>query len=106
MFLVSKKSSMKTTVVTAWADRGIEPDFNSGRWVQLGRPTLFNFFLTGLPGGKFYVTKNFPYIQYHPCNTPFKNHKSVMIGKSQLEWPSGFGVDGFVKGLLGQRKIK
>jgi hypothetical protein len=29
-----------------------------------------------------------------------------MVDKNQLEWPRGFGVDGFVKGLLGQRKIK
>jgi hypothetical protein len=96
----------KKTVITSWADCGIEPDFNPGRWVQLGHPTMLNFFLTGLPGGKFYVTKNFPYIEYHPSKTPFKNHKSTMVDKNQLEWPRGFGVDGFVKGLLGQRKIK
>ena len=97
---------MKKIIVTTWAGHGIEPEFYSGRWVQLGRPSLFNFFLTGLPGGKFYIVKKFPWIEYHPSNTPFKNHKSIMIEKNRLEWPSGFGVDGFVKGLLGQRKIK
>ncbi len=97
---------MKKIIVTTWADHGIEPDFNSGRWVQLGRPSLFNFFLTGLPGGKFYIVKKFPWIEYHSSKTPFKNHKFIMIEKNRLEWPSGFGVDGFVKGLLGQRKIK
>jgi len=97
---------MKKIIVTTWADHGIEPDFNSGRWVQLGSPSLFNFFLTGLPGGKFYIVKKFPWIEYHSSKTSFKNHKSIMIEKNRLEWPSGFGVDGFVKGLLGQRKIK
>jgi hypothetical protein len=97
---------MKKIIVTTWADHGIEPDFNSGRWVQLGRPSLFNFFLTGLPGGKFYIVKKFPWIEYHSSKTPFKNYKSIMIEENRLEWPSGFGVDGFVKGLLGQRKIK
>ena len=38
--------------VTTWANG--DRDFASGRWVQLGAPTLLNFWLTGLPGGSAY----------------------------------------------------
>ena len=92
--------------ITTWADKGVKPDFNSGRWVQLGKANYFNFFLTGLPGGKFYFTKRFPFILYQKSKVPFSNYKSVRICKTKLKFPSGFGLDGYIKGLLGQRIIK
>ena len=91
--------------VTTWADSGIVPDFNSGRWVQIGPANYFTFFLTGLPGGKFYFQKQFPYICYHRSQVTFENHKTMVICKTKLKFPSGFGLDGYVKGLLGQRQI-
>lgn len=93
---------MKMIQVTTWAESGITPDFRPGRWVQIGRPTYLNFLLTGLPGGKFYFTK--PY--FKSSNVPFSNHATAFVDKSELQFPKGFGLDGFIKGLLGQRKLR
>jgi hypothetical protein len=92
--------------ITTWASIGIEPDFNPGRWVQLGSASWFNFLLTGLLGGKLVPTENFPWFKYQCCNTPFSNHKTIVVEDSRLEWPCGFGPDGYIKGLFGQRRIK
>lgn len=91
--------------VTTWADAGVEPDFNSGRWVQIGTANYFTFFLTGLPGGKFYFQRQFPYIRYQKSQVPFYNHKTTTICETRIRFPQGFGLDGYVKGLLGQRQV-
>lgn len=92
--------------ITTWASRGVEPDFNPGRWVQLGSASWINFMLTGLPGGKIFPTRKFPWFKFESPNTPFLNHKTIIINPNQLEWPRGFGPDGYIKGLFGQRRIK
>jgi hypothetical protein len=93
---------MKLANVTSWADTDIDPDLTVGRWVQLGKPTLLNFWLTGLPGGKFYFTDSFPFIKYVKNQASFTNH---IHGFVMVRWPTGFGPDGYIKGLLGQRII-
>lgn len=103
LLMVGKNS--KVVTVTTWADSGIEPDFAPGRWVQIGKPNWFTFFLTGLPGGKFYFKSEFPFIRYEKCKVLFQNHKTKDLPASSLKFPTGFGVDGYAKGLLGQRRI-
>jgi hypothetical protein len=92
--------------ITTWADKGIEPDFSSGRWVQLGPPTLMNWWLSGLPGGKFYFNKSWPWFTWIANQSDLANYATTMIDQSRLEWPYGWGLDGWIKGLLGQRRIK
>lgn len=101
MFSTNKSSLV---LVTTWAPNN--RDFNPNRWVQLGGPTILNYILTGLPGGKIYVNKTFPYIRWERPTTTFRDHTSTYIDRSRLRIPSGFGPDGWIKGLLGQRIIK
>lgn len=103
--LLAVGKSSKVVTVTTWADSGIEPDFAPGRWVQIGKPNWFTFFLTGLPGGKFYFKSELPFIRYEKSKVPFENHKTKNLPASSLKFPTGFGVDGYIKGLLGQRKV-
>lgn len=91
--------------ITTWADAGIEPDFKPGRWVQLGKPSLLNFWLTGLPGGKIYFQSSWPFARYVPNTVPFSNYKTGFIDEARLEFPKGMKADGWVKGLFRQRKI-
>jgi len=90
--------------VTTWSRR--IPDFTPGRWVQLGKPSLINFWMTGLPGGKMYISRTTPYIRYESCKVKFENYATTWIDKSQLEIPRGLGADGWIKALFGQRRIK
>ena len=46
--------------VTSWAEKGITPDLNPGRWVPLGDATKLNFYRTGLPGPKAFFLEEFP----------------------------------------------
>lgn len=93
----------KLIQITTWADEGIDPDFTPGRWVQLGKPTLLNFFLTGLPGGKVYFSNTFPFVRFEKSKVVFSNHKTTTICSTKVAVPSGFGPDGYVKALFGQR---
>jgi hypothetical protein len=90
-------------VVTTWADAGITPDVNPGRWVQLGEATWTNFWKTGLPGPKAYSSSQFPFFKLVPSKVPFTNSLTVQLPASSLQWPPGAE---FLKGLLGQRVIK
>lgn len=90
--------------VTTWANG--DRDFASGRWVQLGAPTLLNFWLTGLPGGKIYRKSSFPWIRYESCDVEFDQHTTIYIATDRLKRPSGAGADGWIKSLFGQRIIK
>jgi len=92
-----------TTRVTSWADEGITPDLNSGRWVQLGEPTKLSFWMTGLPGPKAWIGKKFPFIRLEKSKVPYNNSVTADIPASQLQWPSGWEK---WKGMLGQRQIK
>lgn len=92
--------------ITTWAPRGTTPTFVPGRWVQLGAPTILNYWLTGLPGGKVYFSKTWPFVRFERNQTCFDNHATVWIDPAELEVPSGFGPDGWAKALFGQRRIK
>ena len=89
--------------VTSWADEGITPDLNPGRWVQLGGPSRLNFWRTGLPGPKL----TFNPLSISRSKVAFDNHVTGMIERRSLQWPSG-GVGGieWIKGFFGQRIIK
>ena len=91
------------TKVTSWADEGITPDLNPGRWVQLGDPTKWNFFKTGLGGPKIYRTDQFPFFTKQSSRVPFANSVTDEVPASSLQWPSGWEK---IKGMLGQRQIK
>lgn len=88
--------------VTTWAKN---PDFDEGRWVQLGKPTLLNFWLTGLPGGKIYASHKFPYFVYRPCDVEFDDHSTAMFPATAICKPTNGITDGWVKALFGQRRI-
>ena len=98
---------IKQIPVTTWAPSGVKPNFNSTvenpRWIQIGYPTQWNFFKTGLPGGKadsFQIRP--PFVKgYRPSNVPFGNYKMDMIDKSRLQRPPRWQ-----KIKLGQRLIK
>lgn len=92
-------SAPKLKTVTSWADEGITPDLNPGRWVQLGEATKWNFLKTGLPGPKVTVVPP----SYAPSKVPFSNSITDQVPASSLQWPSGWE---FFKGVLGQRQIK
>lgn len=98
-----QKYSSRMVTVTSWADEGITPDLNPGRWVQLGGPTRTNFWLTGLPGGKAYVQPKWPFLRYDPSRVPFENYITSQVPASSLQWPKGWEK---WKGILGQRQIK
>ncbi len=96
----------KVMRVTSWAEEGVVPDLNPGRWVQLGGPTRWNFIKTGLWGGKFEVglSSEFPWmLQKVPSNVPITNYITDFVEQSKLMWPGGWE---FIKGVLGQRVIK
>jgi hypothetical protein len=78
----------RLTEVSRWGRAGLE----NRDWVQLGGKTPLNYFLTfkwqpGL-GNQF---------------AHFKDGQSFLVSKSDLIWPKGLGVDGWWKGLFGQR---
>ena len=85
--------------VTSWASEGIKPDLKPGRWVMLGKPTLWNFIKTGLWGPKATLLPP----KLTRSNVPFTNSITGQVPKSSLQWPSGWE---FIKGILGQRVIK
>jgi hypothetical protein len=90
------------TKVTSWADEGITPDLNPGRWVQLGDATKTNFWRTGLPGPKVHISLKPPSVSVQGSKVPFTNSITDDIPTSSLQWPPG--LDRW-RGLFGQRKI-
>lgn len=74
--------------VSRWGRPGLQPD----DWVQLGSPTRRNYIFTGKWQSGFGNTF-----------TPFKNGETYFLPKEEIVWPSGWGVDGWWKGLLNQR---
>lgn len=90
-------------IVTSWADEGITPDLQSGRWVMLGEKTKWNYWRSGLPGGKILKSNKFPWFKYEGNQTKFDNSITASIPASQVRWPSGLDR---IRGLFGQRIIK
>jgi hypothetical protein len=104
-------ASGATRQVTSWAEKGVTPDLNPGRWVQIGGPTWWNYIKTGLWGGKyeFGFSKSFPWIiKKIPTNpVPFSNYITSFVEQTRLLWPKELGwIPDTIKGLLGQRKLK
>jgi RHS repeat-associated protein len=92
--------------ITSWAERGVVPDLNTGRWVQIGRPTWWNYIKTGLIGGKFERVPDFPWFTWKSSNGSFNNFITGFIEHSKLVMPKELGIIvDFVKYLMGQRKI-
>ena len=89
--------------VTSWAEEGITPDLNPGRWVQLGDPTKVNFWRTGLPGPKGTFIDEFPYLKIQRSKVPFTNSITDDVPAASLQWPPS--LDKW-RGLFGQRKLK
>jgi hypothetical protein len=96
---------MHRTQITAWAPKGVEPTFAAGRWVQLGKPTLLNYWLTGLPGGKIHFSRAWPFVRYESNRTSFDNWVTGRIYTPALITPSGLGPDGWAKALFRQRRL-
>ena len=93
----------RMVIVTSWADEGITPDLQSGRWVMLGEKTKWNYWRSGLPGGKILKSNKFPWFKYEGNQTKFDNSITASIPASQVRWPSGLDR---IRGLFGQRIIK
>jgi hypothetical protein len=76
------------TQVSRWGRPGLE----SGDWVMKGGPNWWNYIWSGKwqPGlGNQFAR--------------FNSGESFLVPKSSLVWPVGWGIDGFFKGVLGQR---
>jgi len=89
--------------VTSWADAGITPDLNPGRWVQVGGPTQLNFLMTGLPGPKGYLQSEFPFFKIEGSKVPFGNYITDEVPASSVQWPQGVDV---WRGIFRQRQLK
>jgi hypothetical protein len=96
--LNAAKTTPTLKTVTSWADEGITPDLNPGRWVQLGEATTSNFWRTGLPGPKLTLNP----LKLEGSKVPFSNSVTGQVPASSLQWPSGWEK---WKGILGQRQI-
>ena len=101
--LLATKSGDKLVKVTSWADKGIQPDLNPGRWVMTGEPTKLNFWKSGLPGPKAYFTNEFPYFKIQKSTADFTNYITDFVPQSSLKFPSGIEI---IKAPFGQRIIK
>ena len=91
--------------VTSWADAGITPDLNPGRWVMIGGATKWNFFKSGLPGPKAYLGWKRPFLSIERSKVPFINSITEEVPLSSLEFPENI-LDRLFKGPLGQRRLK
>lgn len=99
----AKNATPNLKTVTSWADEGITPDLNPGRWVQLGEGNKFDFWKTGLSGPKGQFTNRFPYLKFEKSKVPFNNKITDNVSPSSLQWPSGWDK---WRGVFGQRKLK
>ena len=97
------KTGERMAEVTSWAEKGITPDLNPGRWVQLGDATKLNFWKTGLPGPKLFFEGEAPFMRLESSRVPFANSITAEAPASSLQWPQGAE---FWKGILDQRQLK
>lgn len=81
--------------VTSWAEAGITPDLNVGRWVMVGGPTRWNYLRTGLFAWTHRTGRGILRV-----GAPFENYITGFVRRSQLQWPTGVE---FIKGFFGQR---
>lgn len=80
--------SRDVVTVSRWG----RPGLKSGDWVMRGPANRWNYFWSGKwqPGmGNRFAS--------------FSSGQQFSVLKSTLRWPAGWGVDGWIKGLLGQR---
>ena len=81
--------------VARWGRPGLRP----GDWVMPGQATglrgLVNYFLSFKwqpgAGNRF---------------SPFRDGETFQVPRDSLRWPSGWGLDGWWKGLFGQRRFQ
>ncbi len=81
----------ETVTVSRWGREGLQ----SGDWVMKGEATRWNYIRSfkwqpGM-GNQF---------------APFKSGASYTVPASSVRWPSGWGIDGWWKGVFGQRIYK
>ena len=88
-------------LVSSWADKGVTPDLNTGRWVMPGLPTRSNFFLSGLWGPKWT-----PGVGFQLSGGDISNAAVGVVPRARLLMPRGgpLGVES-IKGLFGQRVL-
>ena len=96
----------KFVQVTSWASLERHPATSGEVWVMLGSPNIVTYILTGLWGPKVFLVNRFPFIKLEWSYVPFKNHCTASISRDRIVLPSGFGPDGFIKALFGQRVLK
>ena len=92
-----------TTRVTSWADEGIVPDLNPGRWVVKGGPSKWNYWKTGLAGPKVSFQNKYPFFKVKKSKADFSNFKTDELPSTSLKLPPGAEI---IKAPLGQRVIK
>ncbi|MBI2390058.1 MAG: fibronectin type III domain-containing protein [Deltaproteobacteria bacterium] len=79
------------TDVSRWGRPGLQP----GDWGMMGRASPWNYFWSGKwqPGlGNQYAS--------------YRSGETFSVPKDAVRWPAGFGIDGWIKGVLGQRKYE
>ena len=98
--LVAPMFRFSTTVtVSRWGRAGLE----GGDWVMKGAGTRWNYFWLG----KWEPEWVGRLLGYRPnLPAPFSSGASYKVPASAVRWPSGLGLDGYLKGLLGQRIYK
>jgi RHS repeat-associated protein len=90
VLIAANRTVAETITVSRWGREGLE----AGDWVMQGEQSVSNYLRSfkwqpGM-GNKF---------------TPFKDGQSFpAIPKGDVQWPKGWGIDGWWKGLFGQRK--
>lgn len=73
---------------------------------MLGSPSVYTYILTGLWNPKAFLVNRFLLIGFEWSYVPFKTHCTASISRDRIVLPSGFGPDGFIKALFGQRILK
>ena len=89
---ISKPYILGKQNVVSWAEEGITPDLNSGRWVMSGFNNMRNFSLSGI------------FARGYPKNNVIEGR----LGANELNYPIGGNAKLWEigKGLFGQRIIK
>ncbi len=85
----AEEDAPQMCTVSRWGRAGLEP----GDWVMNGPANRTNYVLSGKwqPGiGNDYA--------------PFSSGQQYEVPKDAVQWPSGWGLDGWIKGLFGQRR--
>lgn len=89
--------------VTIWKRNLQHVDFRTGRWVMVGRPSWWNFIMSGMCGPKAYFQSSFPFIRIERSQVKSTSYIVVGVAPEDLKWPPGWE---WFKGFLGQRVLK